>query len=173
MGDVAKQRMVAQLTVTNKAAIADGTTANSLLRAWPTSADTLAFAYLYSGSKGHNESAKAVRYAEEAVQRDPTSSKAWSLLAIFQFGAGDNAGARRSALRAIALNPVSVAPMNLLADIAAFDGNRSAERRYLERSLLYDPNQPEDRDYLSGVCRPVVAKTAYGNRTVTAKCTGH
>ncbi len=173
VGDVAKQRMVAQLTVTNKAAIADGTTANSLLRAWPTSADTLAFAYLYSGSKGHNESAKAVRYAEEAVQRDPTSSKAWSLLAIFQFGAGDNAGARRSALRAIALNPVSVAPMNLLADIAAFDGNRSAERRYLERSLLYDPNQPEDRDYLSGVCRPVVAKTAYGNRTVTAKCTGH
>ena len=63
--------------------------------------------------------------------------------------------------------------MNLLADIAAFDGDRSAERRYLERSLLYDPNQPEERDFLSGVCRPVVARTAYGNRTVTAKCTGH
>ena len=174
VGDVAQHRMAAQLTpATATAAIADGTTANSLLRAWPTSATTLAFAYFLSGTRGHSEAPEAVRFATQAVQRDPTSSKSWLALATFQFASGDNEGARRSALRAMALNPVSAPPMNLLADIAAFDGDRSAERTYLERSLLYDPKQPVDRKYLSGACHPVIVNTQFGGRTVTAKCSRH
>jgi predicted Zn-dependent protease len=171
VGDVAQQRMVAQLTHAPAAAIADGGTANSLLRAWPTSAETLAFAYYLSGNREHSKVAEAVHYATEAVQRDPTSSKAWLTLATFQFAAKDIESARRSALRATALNPVSTGPLNLLADIAAIAGDRSAEHSFLERSLLYNPKQPVEREYLSGACKPVVVATQFGGRTVTAKCT--
>jgi hypothetical protein len=94
-------------------------------------------------------------------------------LATFQFAAGDRASARQSALRALALNPVYVPPMNMLAYIAALDGDRSSEHSYLERSLRYEPNQQAARDFLSGVCRPVVVTTRFGGQTVTAKCTGH
>ena len=174
VGDVAQQRMAAQLRpATAAAAIADGTTANSLLRAWPTSATTLAFAYFFSGTRGHSQAAEAVHFATEAVQRDPTSSKSWLDLATLQFAAGDGASARRSALRAMALNPAWATPMNTLADYAALDGDRSAEHSYLERSLLYDPKQPGEREYLSGACHPVVVKTRFGGRTITAKCTRH
>jgi O-antigen ligase len=174
VGDVAQQRMAAQLTpATASAAIADGTTANSLLRAWPTSASTLAFAYYFSGTRKHSEAATAAHFAAEAVQRDPTDAKSWLILATFQFAAGEDESARRSALRAMAVNPVLTASMNLLADIAALDGDRSAEHTYLERSLLYDPQQPIDREYLSGACHPEVVTTQFGGRTVTAKCTRH
>jgi len=92
VGDVAQQRMTAQITPTTAAAaIADGGTANALLQAWPTSADTLAFAYYYEGTRGHSQTAQSVRYAREAVQRDPSNSKAWLDLATFQFAAGDDA----------------------------------------------------------------------------------
>ncbi len=174
VGDVAQQRAVAQIRPgTVATAIADGKTANSLLRAWPTSANTLAFDYFSSGTRGHSQATEAARLAAEAVQRDPNNAQFWTQLATFQFAAGDDASARRSALRAIALNPVYVQPMNLLAYIAALDGDRSAEHTYLKRSLLYDPKQTADQEILSGACHPVVVTTRFGGRTVTAKCTSH
>lgn len=174
VGDVVQQREATQVAPTTAtAAIADGTTANTLLQAWPTPAATLAFAYFYSGSPGHSKVAEAIHYSSEAIQRDPTESKFWLDLATFQFAAGDNASARRSALRAAALNPVSSAPLNLLADISSLEGDRSAQRAYLERSLLYDPNQPTQRKYLSGACHPVVVHTQFGARDIATKCTHH
>ena len=172
-GTVAEERMADQLTPTTAAAIADGTTANSLLRVWPTSADALAYAYLFSGTRGHSEASEAVRFAKEAVQRDPTSFQSWLDLAILQFAAGDDASARRSALRSVALRPGFTTATNYLADIAAVHGDRSAEHTYLVRSLLYDPNQRLQRKYLSGVCHPVVVTTQFGGRTIRAKCTHH
>ena len=62
---------------------------------------------LHAGPAGKARQPRPRDSPTEAVQRDPTSSKAWLSLATFQFAAGDNASARRSALRAMALNPVS------------------------------------------------------------------
>ena len=169
VGDVAQQRAAANIAPGKVAGgIADGKTANSLLRAWPTSANTLAFDYFASGTSGQSEAAEAARIETEAAQRDPSNAQYWSQLATFQFAAGDMAGARRSALRAIAVNPVYVQPMNLLAYMDALSGNRSAEHSYLERSLLYDPKQPADQDFLDGTCRPKVVTTRFGGRTITA-----
>lgn len=174
VGDVVQQRAATQVApATAAAAIADGTTANTLLQAWPTPAATLAFAYFYSGSPGHSKVAEAIHYSSQAIQRDPTESKYWLDLATFQFAAGDNASARRSALRAAALNPVSSGPLNLLADIASLEGDRSAQRAYLQKSLLYDPNQPAQRKYLNGTCHPVVVHTQFGARDIATKCIHH
>ncbi|MHB8220695.1 MAG: O-antigen ligase family protein [Acidimicrobiales bacterium] len=172
VGDVAQQRAATSPEPTKAAAaIGDGTTANTLLPAWPTPAVTLATVYYTSGTQKHSGVAQAVHWSEIAVQRDPTQSRYWYYLAAYQFAAGNDAGARAAAHHALAVNPVFTQPLNLLADMAALDGNRAAEHGYLVRSLRYTPNQEVQRQYLSGRCKPL-SIVAFGARSFSSICSG-
>ena len=140
------------------AATASASTANSLMGFWPDPATLLGTIQYHTTNGGTAGSlAGGVRWAQAAVDRDPTSAPLWGTLAQYQGVVGDQAGARASSLNALKYQPTYVPALNVLGLLDAERHHNAQAESWFERSLAISPDQTKYAKLLADLKRGCTA----------------
>jgi tetratricopeptide (TPR) repeat protein len=102
-----------------------------LLKSRPDDPKVMVLAAWHERALGH--AAASLRYADQAVEFDPTLVEAVALRAQLNRATGNSRLALADAERAVELNPNSPAGLNLLAQLQAASGQTESSRATLER----------------------------------------
>jgi hypothetical protein len=144
------QRELAQDTL----ALGNGTTANTLLSAWPDPAQLLSETHFYLGLGDHpGQRLQAVHWSEVAVSRDPTNSSLLVMLSSYELVAGEYRAAQQSALEAYDYLPWYPSALNNLGIASLVLGENAQAHHWFALSLEVSPNQSSIRSLYNGSCR--------------------
>jgi O-antigen ligase len=138
----------------DSAALSSGSTANTLLSAWPDPAELLSETHFYLSLGDHpGEQEQAIHWAEVAVSRDPTNPSLLGMLASYQLDAGKFEAAKQSSLRAEKYLPYWPVTLNDLGIASLVLGEQSEARHWFAISLEVTPQQPSIRELYDGKCK--------------------
>ncbi len=155
----------------DQAALASGSTANTLLAAWPDPAELLSETHFYMSLGDHpDEELQAIRWAQIAVSRDPTNSSLLVMLASYQLAAGQFRAAQQSALKAQTYLPYWPSALNDLGIASLLIGEHSEALHWFAISLEVEPQQPSIQDLYDGRCKLDVHHL--GLSQLTRSCSG-
>jgi O-antigen ligase len=144
------QRSLAQDTL----ALGNGSTANTLLSAWPDPAQLLSETHFYLGLGDHpGQRLQAVHWAEVAVSRDPTNSSLLVMLSSYELVAGEYRAAQQSALQSWSYLPWYPSALNNLGIASEVLGEKAQAHHWFGLSLEVAPNQLSIRGLYNGTCR--------------------
>ncbi len=154
-GDVVMLRGQGQFNVAqDSAALSSGSTANTLLGAWPDPAELLSETHFYLSLGDHpGQHQQAIAWAEVAVSRDPTNPSLLVMLASYQLASGQFRAAQHSALEAQTYLPYWPSDLNDAGISSLLLGEHSEAQRWFALSLEVEPQQPSIRALYDGTCK--------------------
>jgi O-antigen ligase len=172
VGDLLMQRAQSEYNLArDQPALADATTADDILRAWPDPASLVSQIHFYMGLGDHpSQRELAIVWARTAAERDPTNPALWGTLAGYQLAANQFADSQQSAMQSLKYLPWYPGAFNDLGVASLALGENAAAHRWFGLSLEVESDQPPIRAFYDGSCKLQRSQISLG--LLTKHCSG-